>query len=436
MGSHRQRTLASSSHTRRLRVSLLSLLGLVPVACGNTTTDEPEPRPSAPTYVGVDTDGRVLCTQTVQDPSGLVSCQEGYTHRLAAGSCAPLPGPAGTAPPPVCATDSDCLTGQACLCGPYGGTCYDATCRTDEDCQLAEVCSPVYAPPLPCQMFVAYAGLACERPEVPGTGGASGTTPVPTGGGTCGRPFLVQGVPRVALCSSSASWTQGQARPELSQLSGTERAALAAHWSAMGQMEHASIAAFARFALQLLSLGAPPQLLEDCTRALADETAHARLCFEFASAYAGQAIGPGPLDVAGSLELTTLGDIVDLVIIEGCFGECRAALEALEAAALATDPVVAAAYARIAEDEQRHAELAFRFVHWALERDPQLVRDRLRATLVCPPTHDACAEEVVIPVLYGLLKNRTSPKSRNETSLLQDADVVLDARQGHVELLG
>jgi len=61
----------------------------------------------------------------------------------------------------------------------------------------------------------------------------------------------------------------------------------------MVQLEHASIAAFARFSLQLLSLGAPAGLIDDCTRALGDETAHARLCFQLASAYAGRAIGSG-----------------------------------------------------------------------------------------------------------------------------------------------
>jgi hypothetical protein len=36
------------------------------------------------------------------------------------------------------------------------------------------------------------------------------------------------------------------------------------------------------------------------------------------------------------------------------------------------DPAVRKALTRIADDEARHAELAFRFVAWALRRDPQL----------------------------------------------------------------
>ena len=104
---------------------------------------------------------------------------------------------------------------------------------------------------------------------------------------------------------------------------------------------------------------AHPFLVESQT--LADETRHAKLCFRLASAYAGKAVGPGPLDIAGSLAPITLAQIVDLVIAEGCFGETLATLDAQQAAAEATDPATIAAFTQIAADEQRHAELAFRF---------------------------------------------------------------------------
>jgi hypothetical protein len=48
------------------------------------------------------------------------------------------------------------------------------------------------------------------------------------------------------------------------------------------------------------------------------------------------------------------------------------------------------------------------FMRWALERDPQLVRGRLQAALVCPPANDASAEDLVVPVLYALLRNGAS----------------------------
>ena len=95
--------------------------------------------------------------------------------------------------------------------------------------------------------------------------------------------------------------------------------------------------------------------------------------------------------------------IVDLVIAEGCFGETRAALEALEAAELAADPVIRAAYARIAGDEQRHAELAFRFVRWALERNPHAVRPRVLQARGQASASDTASRQVVLPCLDALL---------------------------------
>jgi hypothetical protein len=181
-------------------------------------------------------------------------------------------------------------------------------------------------------------------------------------------------------------------------------------------MEHASIAAFARFSLQLLSLGAPSELVDACTQALSDETTHTKLCFELASAYAGHAIGPGPLDIGRSLEATSLVDVVELVIAEGCFGETRAALEALAAADAATDPVIAAAYAQIARDEQRHAELAFRFVRWALGQGGRSVRERIVLALDAGVYGSAVARGVVLPCLRALLASALKERDPRPTA--------------------
>ena len=51
---------------------------------------------------------------------------------------------------------------------------------------------------------------------------------------------------------------------------------------------------------------------------------------------------------------------------EGCIGETLAAVQAAEQLGQATDPAVRAALAIIAEDEARHAELAWRTVAWAV----------------------------------------------------------------------
>jgi len=142
-------------------------------------------------------------------------------------------------------------------------------------------------------------------------------------------------------------------------------------------MEHASVAAFARFNLQLLSLGAPGDLVEACNRALADETAHARMCFSLASAYGATAVGPARLDIEACFTETSLLSIAKLVLREGCVGETVASLEAVAAAELASDPAVSHALTRIARDELKHAELAFEFLRWALKHSSAEARDEL-----------------------------------------------------------
>ncbi|WP_434425801.1 hypothetical protein [Nannocystis pusilla] len=194
----------------------------------------------------------------------------------------------------------------------------------------------------------------------------------------CGRPFLVEETARTARPIARADWSSPVA-PALAGLAGRERAALAAEWTEDGLAEHASVAAFARFALQLLALGAPAVLVEAAQQAMADEIVHARLCFGLAAAYGGEAQGPSPLPLAGAL--AGVDDLVAVTVAtlrEGCVGETLAALQAEAALAGAQDPAVRAALAQIAADELRHAELAWSFVAWALERGG-------------PAVHAACA---------------------------------------------
>jgi hypothetical protein len=147
-------------------------------------------------------------------------------------------------------------------------------------------------------------------------------------------------------------------------------------------MEHASIAAFARFALEIMSLGGPPELLVATHEAMADETVHARDAFALASAYAGKPIGPGKLDVDAALASRSPLAIVRTTILEGCIGETVAAIEAAEALAHATDPAVRKTLARVTVDESRHSELAWRFAQWVLDNADATLRAETATELV------------------------------------------------------
>ncbi|MCB9547229.1 MAG: ferritin-like domain-containing protein [Myxococcales bacterium] len=166
------------------------------------------------------------------------------------------------------------------------------------------------------------------------------------------------------------------------------RARVADEWAQDGLMEHASVASFARFTLHLLAVGAPPALVDEALQAGRDEIEHARLCFRLAQRVGGAAVGPGPLpldgDVIGDVSLPA---VVRAAVAEGCVGETVAAMEAGAALERAEDVEVRAALQIIARDEARHAELAWRFVGWAVQADAAAraaAEDAFRVVLAAP----------------------------------------------------
>jgi hypothetical protein len=279
-----------------------------------------------------------------------------------------------------CLTDTDCEGSQICVCGDPVGRCVNADCTTDDDCEGGLCATTIVGDPgcgstrFICQTGADQCGgnADCSDGEfcvVPEDGQPRSCQPMEC---FAGRPFLIGGVTRTAGNAARGDWRALIAAPSLESLDEQTRGELGSYWAHVGAMEHASIAAFARFTLQLLSLGAPATLLEDTQAAMADETEHARLCYGLASAYLGQAVGPAPLDVGGALQAMDAASILADAIREGCIGETVASMEAAEAAACAEDPALRAVLLRIAEDEARHAELAWRFVRWAVSRDASL----------------------------------------------------------------
>jgi len=151
-------------------------------------------------------------------------------------------------------------------------------------------------------------------------------------------------------------------------------AQIVAAWAHDAAMEHASIASFARFTLELLAVGAPPKLLLASQDAARDEVQHALKCFTIASRLAGKRLGPGPLDVAGVAPACGLESVVTATVKEGCIAETLSAVLARERSEGDRDEELRTALSKIAEDEGRHAELAWRFVAWAVERGGAPIR--------------------------------------------------------------
>jgi hypothetical protein len=184
---------------------------------------------------------------------------------------------------------------------------------------------------------------------------------------TVRRPFLVRSVPRASDATSRSDWMKkpGDRSANVALNAATTRA-LAAAWLEDGRQEHASIAAFARFTMLLLGVGAPPDLLAGSQRASLDEIEHAKMCFSLASRFGETDVGPTSLKVDDAMTDTSLIDLAVLTAKEGCVGETLGVALATEQLALATDPEVKAYLEKIVKDEIRHAELAWRFIGWAI----------------------------------------------------------------------
>ncbi len=383
--------------------------------------------------------GRCVSTATVEDMGVLTACGCHY----------------------ACVDDAECGDGQACICngvvslGDPWSQCAPAACRTGADCASHECGVSEYFDG--CGMNVKLACRAatdaCHTDADCFVAGQAhktcvlfSSTPGEAPSWQCkpwtcvlGRPLVVDGVARVAAAGARSGWRADDEIAAIdaadADLSDDDRRAIAAHWIEAAALEHASIASFARFTLELLSLGAPAELVLDAQRAGIDEIEHARLAYAMASRHDGREIGPLELDVRGLAPRTCRREIARALVVEACVGETLGVVDARTVAAHAGDPALRALAVRIAEDEQRHAELAWRSLAWLLasSRDEDgvatAVRDAfaeaLRDASVEPPARDGrlaahglvasadlargrrvAVEEIVAPAAAALLAAR------------------------------
>jgi hypothetical protein len=198
-----------------------------------------------------------------------------------------------------------------------------------------------------------------------------------------GRPLIVNGAPVLAPRATNDTWTE-DLTPEVNTLDETMRTALARAWLDDALAEHASIAAFTRVSMQLLAVGAPPELVEASHQAALDEVRHARACFTLASMYGARWEAPGPMPVDAIRKAAC--DRVTIAreaLLEGCLGEATATAIARYGAETCTDNVVKLILEGIAQDEESHVQLAWGIVGWCISTGGDVVAnaigDALRA---------------------------------------------------------
>ncbi|MCX4239782.1 ferritin-like domain-containing protein [Paraliomyxa miuraensis] len=235
-----------------------------------------------------------------------------------------------------------------------------------------------------------YAGLSAA-PNMQGALNQHGTELArakPGGGDTCcyhwfeycsGRPHLGEHGPVLAALHEGTDWARGS-EPDASaspRLPAALRERIAEQWRQDARAEHASVAAFARATLELMAVGAPPALLAEAQRAGLDEIDHAQRCLALAARYGGAPMQPGPLPALAPRP-ATLARLAADTFAEGCVGETIAALAAQRAARGCTEAEVARHLEPIADDEARHAALAWSTIAWALREGGEAVASELR----------------------------------------------------------
>lgn len=287
-----------------------------------------------------------------------------------------------------CSEDSDCAPGSVCVCGDMLASgisqCVRAWCSSSADCKgepcalsdYHDGCGRNTVVTCKTKTDTCQSNADCGKDKrgeksfcasgSDGRDSKQSSWNCRSAGCMVGRPLTIAGQTHAASAIPRDDWFSSASAP--SSLDATLRKRIAGHWLTIAGMEHASVASFARFTLQLMAVGAPPTLLFDAQRSGLDEIEHAKIAYGIAAAYGASTLGPASLPAAIAPVETTVEAIVHALVIEGCVGETCGAMEASVLAARADERPLADALRVIAADEQRHAALAWRTLRWlALE---------------------------------------------------------------------
>lgn len=164
-----------------------------------------------------------------------------------------------------------------------------------------------------------------------------------------------------------------------------------AYLASSALLEAISVDAFEILSAELRAHDAPDRLVRAAQRAAGDEVRHARRTMALATRFGAKPAVPGvSRPPVRSIEAIALDNMV-----EGCVRETYGALVATHQGRRAADPVVRATMARIAQDETRHAALAWDIAHWAWTRLDDGARRRVecaRARAICELRGDLARE--------------------------------------------
>jgi hypothetical protein len=168
------------------------------------------------------------------------------------------------------------------------------------------------------------------------------------------------------------------------------RLALAAHWTAQGELEHSSVVAYQDLARRLALLDAPEDLVRRSLSAAVQEADHWTRCFELAGRYLGQSLRPGRLRRPLRLPRSRTAELTSLAVEslrDGMLLEGYASAMAAARADRASDGRVVETLRVISADEVLHVALSADVLAWCVREGGTSVAQLVGAAAAELPDH-------------------------------------------------
>lgn len=159
---------------------------------------------------------------------------------------------------------------------------------------------------------------------------------------------------------------------------GTANDALGKFFAEAAYLEAASVFAFERLEEELRTLGAPMELVDAARSSRKEEIRHARMTTKLASRF-GATVAEPVVDPNVAAERRSAFDIALENAVEGCVRETYAAIVAHWQAQACSDRHIARVMQAIAQDETKHAALAWDVAAWLEPRLSDEERARIDA---------------------------------------------------------
>lgn len=186
----------------------------------------------------------------------------------------------------------------------------------------------------------------------------------------------VLSIPSVHRTASSPSSEANVSDPLFAEvLSEEQRSKAAGYWAKVAMMEHASVASFSRFSLELMSVGASPELLALAHQAALDEVRHTQISLDIANQFSMTTFTPGAFPISNKAADFAFGDmekIASAAALEACIEETLAAAVVLYQAEHMGDVRQQILLRAVALDEANHAAFAWRAVQWMASTSPDV----------------------------------------------------------------